>query len=71
MTAWRSDLVAAIRLIRAGGSASSRVERLAAAGIGLLVLTGAVVTYVVLPGPATAPNPAGADRPTTTSPGPR
>lgn len=64
MTALRSDLVAAIRLIQGGGSGSSRVERLAAAGIGLLVLTGALVTYVVLPGPA-------ADRPAATAPGPR
>jgi hypothetical protein len=65
MTRWRSDLAAAIRLVRSGGEATLRVELLAAAGIGLLVLVGAVATWVVLPRPA-APSP-----PPTTAPGPR
>jgi hypothetical protein len=65
MTGWRSDLAAAIRLVRSGGEATARVELLAAAGIGLLVLAGALATYVVLPRPA-APSP-----PATIAPSPR
>lgn len=65
MTGWRFEFAAAIRLVRFGGEASPRAERLAAAGIGLLVLAGAVTTYVVLPRPAD-PSP-----PAATAPGPR
>jgi hypothetical protein len=64
MTSWRVDLAAAIRLVRSGGTATPRVELLAAAGIGLIVLVGALATYVVLPRPA-APSPAA-----TTAPSP-
>ena len=70
MTGWRFDLAAAVRLVRFGGEASPRAERLAAAGIGLLVLAGAVGTYLVLPGP-TAPSPADAGPPAATAPGTR
>jgi hypothetical protein len=67
MTGWRFDLAEAIRVVRFGGEASLRAERLAAVGIGLLVLTGAVATYLLLPGPTT-PAPADGGPPAAASP---
>ncbi len=52
----RADFTAALRLIRSDGSdgtagqiADERIERIAAAGIGLVVLIGAVVIAMILP----------------------
>jgi hypothetical protein len=54
----RADLMAALRLIRSGGTADDRIERLAAAGIGLLVLIAAIVIAMVLPArPKTGSDP--------------
>ena len=58
----RADLTAALRLVRSDGTtgqmADERIERIAAAGIGLLVLVGAVVIAMILPAqPKTGSNP--------------
>ena len=58
----RADLTAALQLIQSKGAsdqqADERIERIAAAGIGLLVLIGAVAIAMILPAhPKTGSDP--------------
>ena len=74
----RADLTAALQLVRSGGvagqaadqRADERIERITAAGIGLLVLIAAVIIAMILPAhPKTGSDPKTGSAPGSPQPG--